>query len=66
MKHISEFDIFVEDPERVIVREVERAINDGYEPGVGVGVGLSALRDAGWELAWFEEDSDIPLRRWEP
>lgn len=59
-------DEMVEDPERVIVREIEIAMEEGYEPGVGVGMGLSVLRDAGWELAWFEEDSAVPLRRWTP
>lgn len=57
-------DHFVENPEQVLVRETERSVGDGYEIEAGIGLGLSVLREAGWELAWFEEDSDVPLRRW--
>lgn len=59
-------DEFVENPERVLVRETEKAVSDGYEIEAGIGLGITVLRDAGWELAWFEEDSDVPLRRWNP
>lgn len=57
-------DEMIENPERVIVAAVEIAIGEGYDVAVGVGRGLERLRKADWELAWFEEDSDMPLRRW--